>query len=298
MTEQTTSITNAVVPVAGLGTRLLPATKSQPKEMLPVGRKPVVQYVAEELQRAGVSRVCFITGRNKSSIEDHFDHDEELKRTLVATEKPDLLAELAYEDRRMHYLYTRQRHRHGLGDAILHGEPFTAGQPFVVALGDCIIGIHGTSTILERLAACFHETGAACVVALEEVPEERVSRYGIVKPAGDGEVFPLADLVEKPAPAEAPSRLAIAARYVFAPVIFDALRDTAPDANGEVQLTNAMRLLLERGHAVYGVRLRPDEGRHDVGNFESYFKSFVDFMLHDARLGETMRRYMAERTKA
>ena len=197
------AITKAVVPVAGLGTRLLPATKSQPKEMLPVGRKPVVQYVVEELEANGIRQILFITGRNKSSIEDHFDFDYELTRHLREAGKEDLLPELQYERLKLEIFYSRQRRQRGLGDAIGCAEHFTRDQPFVVALGDSIIGLHASSRLVERLTAAFRESGAACAIAVEEVSPGSVSQYGIVRPGSDGEVFPIVDLVEKPSPGPA-----------------------------------------------------------------------------------------------
>src|SRR5512136_29603 len=161
----------AVVPVAGLGTRLLPATKSQPKEMLPVGRKPVVQYVVEELTRVGMRRVLFVTGPGKTSIENHFDWDNELVEALRAAGKEELLEELEFERAPVQYFYTRQRQLLGLGHAVLCSQPFVGDLPFVVALGDSIIGLHAQSDIVRRMTRCFLEQKAEAVVAFEEVPE-------------------------------------------------------------------------------------------------------------------------------
>src|ERR1039457_2060536 len=176
-------IRSAIVPVAGHGTRLLPATKSQPKEMLPVARKPIVQYVAEELVANGIHQVLFVTGRNKSSIENHFDLDPELQRVLSSTNKMELLDELQFEDSVMHYFYTRQRMQRGLGDAILCGENFAGEQPFVVALGDSIIGLNAESRAISRMVDVFESRSASCVIAMEEVPTEETSHYGIIEPA-------------------------------------------------------------------------------------------------------------------
>jgi UTP--glucose-1-phosphate uridylyltransferase len=284
----------AVVPVAGIGTRLLPATKSQPKEMLPVAKKPVVQYVVEELDANGVRQVVFVTGKGKTSIENHFDFDSELMRNLREGGKEELLAELEFERLRMQFLFTRQRRQRGLGDAILCGRPATRDAPFVVALGDSIIGLHGKSTIVARLAALFEAERADCVIALEPVPRENVSAYGVVHPAarlGEG-AYVLDDLVEKPAPAAAPSNLAIAARYVFSPAIYPALERTQPGKAGEIQLTDAIRILLEDGRKVLGVCLEPDEKRYDIGNFESYFEAFIEFALADPQLRPRLARHL------
>jgi UTP--glucose-1-phosphate uridylyltransferase len=177
-----------------------------------------------------------------------------------------------------------------LGDAILCGQHFTKDKPFVVALGDSIIGLNGLSQAVRKLISTYEETGASCVIAVEEVPRDEVSSYGIVKARGEEEVFEILDLVEKPAPETAPSNLAIAARYVFSPSIYTAITETRPDKNGEVQVTDAIRLLLNRGEKIMGVRLPPEDRRYDIGNFGSYFEAFVDFALADPELGEELRK--------
>ncbi len=288
------SIRNAVVPVAGLGTRLLPATKSQPKEMLPVGKKPIVQYIVEELHLCGIERVLFVTGRGKSSIEDHFDDDPDLIRTLRESGKEDLLEELEYERMGVHFLYTRQRRQRGLGDAVLCAEHFAGADPFVVALGDSIIGRHKPSLIVRRLIEAFEAHNASCAIAVEQVPAEQVSMYGIVKPASAGEVFEITDLIEKPRRDEAPSDWAIAGRYVFAPSLFSAIKRTGFDHRGELQLTDAIRVMLGEGERVVGVRLPPEEKRYDIGNFESYFETFVEFALADPEFGPQLRERVKE----
>jgi len=289
------SIQIAVIPVAGLGTRLLPATKSQPKEMLPVAKKPVVQYVVEELEANGMKQILLVTGKNKTSIENHFDFDHELTHHLRETGKETLLPELEYERMRLQFFFTRQRKQKGLGDAILCGQHFTKDKPFVVALGDSILGLNGLSQAVRGLISTYEEAGAACVIAVEEVAREEVSSYGIVKPSGEEEVFEIQDLVEKPAPEIAPSNLAIAARYVFSPSIYEAITDTRPDQSGEVQVTDAIKLLLSRGEKVMGVRLPAEDRRYDIGNFGSYFEAFLDFALADPELGEELRRTLKGR---
>jgi len=285
-------ITVAVVPVAGLGTRLLPATKSQPKEMLPVGRRPVVQYVVEELTEAGIDRVLFVTGRGKTSIENHFDTDFELIQSLRESGKEELLAALEYERATVQYFYTRQRQLLGLGHAVSCAQSFVGNQPFVVALGDSIIGMHAESDVVQRMTRCYHEREAAAVIAFEEVPHDEVSQYGIAKPKSDDELFEIVDLVEKPSPREAPSNLAIAARYVLSPSIFKALARTKRGKGGEIQLTDAIRAIIRNGGRAYGVRLRPGERRYDIGNFEAYFEAFVAFALADPKFGPALRRHL------
>lgn len=291
-------VTKAVVPVAGLGTRLLPATKSQPKEMLPVGRKPVVQYVIEEIEQAGLRSVLFVTGRNKTAIEDHFDRDSELRRALANAKKSDLLAALAYEDANVEFLYIRQSEQLGLGHAISLAEGYAEGQPFAVALGDSIIESKQSPTVLRRLIDAFERAGASAAIAFEEVEPDDVVHYGIADPADTlpgfgGDVFRLRGLVEKPSVADAPSRYAIAGRYVVSSAVFDALRRTLPGKGGEIQLTDALRIMLDEGKTLIGLRMRAGECRHDIGNFESYFRSFLHFALADPDHGAELRKALA-----
>jgi UTP--glucose-1-phosphate uridylyltransferase len=284
----------AIVPVAGQGVRLLPSTKSQPKEMLPVGRKPVVQYVVEELALSGVRRLLFVTGPGKTSIENHFDINAELIAFLRETGREELLEELDFERQDLQYFYTRQRRQLGLGHAVLCARPLVGDQPFVVALGDTIIGLNAQSDIVRRMVEEFDRARADAVVALEAVSPEEVEQYGIVRPGGHSTnaVFEVEDIVEKPSADEAPSTLAVAARYVLAPAIFELLARTPPGKNGEIQLTDAIRLLLREGGKVIGMRLAPGERRFDIGNFESYFRAFVEFALSDPRYGAELREYV------
>ncbi len=284
------SVDIAVVPVAGRGTRLLPLAKSQPKEMLPMGRKPVVQYVVEELARCGIGRLLFVTGPGKTAIENHFDIDVELITHLRETGKEELLQELAFEREDLEYFYTRQRRQLGLGHAVLCAKPVVGDQSFVVALGDSIIGRHAQSAVVRTMIQRFESSRADAVIALEEVPREDVVRYGVAKPRGDiGDVFELADLIEKPSVDEAPSNLAVAARYVFSPAIFDYLEKTEPGKGDEIQLTDAIRALIADGRKVLGVRLTEDERRFDIGNFESYFLAFIEFAMADPQYGPGLR---------
>ena len=289
------SVDLAVVPVAGRGTRLLPLTKSQPKEMLPLGRKPVVQYVVEELARCGIGRLLFVTGPGKAAIENHFDIDKELIDTLRETGKEELLEELAFEREDLEYFYTRQRRQLGLGHAVLCAKPVVGGQSFVVALGDSIIGMRAQSGVVRQMIERFESSRAAAVIAFEEVAPEEVVHYGIAKPRdGLGDVFELDDLVEKPGVEEAPSKLAVASRYVFSPAIFDCLEKTPPGKADEIQLTDAIRMLIRQGRKVLGVRLMADERRFDIGNFESYFLAFCEFALADETYGEPLRRRLTK----
>jgi UTP--glucose-1-phosphate uridylyltransferase len=285
----------AVVPVAGRGTRLLPLTKSQPKEMLPVGRKPVVQYVVEELARCGIGRLLFITGPGKTAIENHFDIDAELIANLRESGKEELLAELAFEREDLQYFYTRQRQQLGLGHAVLCARPVVGSESFVVALGDSIIGLCAQSEVVREMIRQFESAGAAAVIAFEEVPPEEVHQYGIAKPQGAvDDVFELADMIEKPDAREAPSNLAVAARYVLSPAIFDYLERTPPGKGDEIQLTDAIRMMIRDGGKALGVRLPPGQQRFDIGNFESYFQAFAEFALADSQHGPALRSYVAD----
>ena len=287
------SVDLAVIPVAGRGTRLLPLTKSQPKEMLPVGRKPVVQYVVEELARCGLRRLLFVTGPGKTAIENHFDFDAELVAYLRESGKEEQLAELAFEGQAVEYFYMRQRRQLGLGHAVLCARPVVNGQPFVVALGDSIIGLHAQSEVVRAMIEQFEARRAEAVIAFEEVPREEVSHYGIAQPRGEARsVFELVDLIEKPEPAEAPSTLAVAARYVFSPAIFECLERTPPGKGEEIQLTDAIRLLIQQGRRVLGMVLPEGQRRFDIGNFESYYQAFVEFALADPEDGPALRRHL------
>jgi UTP--glucose-1-phosphate uridylyltransferase len=284
-----------VIPVAGRGLSLLPITKSQPKEMLPVGNKPIVQHVVDELIGCGVNRLLFVTGPDKSSIEDHFDINKELIRFLRYQGLEDTLSELAFERKNAAYFYTRQRQQNGLGQAVLCAEPYVNGHCFVVALGDTILGRHTSSGIVSRLVDVFEREGGEVkgVIAFDEVARSEVSRFGIATLGKSfGDCFELVDLVEKPQESETPSCLAVAARYVFSPDIFEYLHKTKPDVNGDIQLTDAIHLLIKDGKRVIGVRLPKSEQRYDIGDFELYYKAFIDFALHDPTRGNEVREYL------
>jgi UTP--glucose-1-phosphate uridylyltransferase len=261
--------------------------------MLPVGRKPVVQYVCEELTGAGLRRILFITGPGKTSLENHFDINEELVQLLRESGKEELLTSLEFERADVQYFYTRQRKALGLGHAVLAARAFVGHEPFVVALGDSIIGLNRQSDIVRRMRQVFDDKQAAAVIALEEVPREEVRHYGIAQPRQSvGGLIELADLVEKPSPADAPSTLAIAARYVLSPSIFEALDATPPGVGGEIQLTDAIRRLIRNGGRAYGIVLGPDERRFDIGNFDAYFRAFVEFALADPKHGPSLRAFV------
>jgi UTP--glucose-1-phosphate uridylyltransferase len=264
--------------------------------MLPVGNKPVVQYVVEELIQCRVKRLLFVTGPGKSAIEDHFDINVNLIRFLRQNGKENLLAELAFEREEAEYFYTRQRQQKGLGHAVLCAEPFVRGHRVVVALGDTILGRSTPSGIVQRMIDLFeyHNGEVKGVIAFDEVPRNEVVHYGIAKPKKfQDDFFELEDLVEKPTAEETPSTLAVAARYVFSPEIFDYLRRTEAGIGGSIQLTDAISQMIRSGKKVLGVRLPADVQRYDIGSFESYYKAFLDFALHDPLRSSSLREFFS-----
>ncbi len=289
-------ITKAIVPAAGLGTRLLPATKSQPKEMLPVGRKPAIQYVVEELQAASLQQILIITGERKRVIEDHLDADPDLVLALEQAGNEAVLEDLAYLESKSRFFFTRQSPPKGLGHAVSLAADFVDSDDFVVALGDSLIAADDPAAPLRAMMAAQERLKAAAIVAVERVPPEDTYRYGIVDVGGVepalGEPVAVTDIVEKPAVEATPSKLAVAARYVFSPAIFGMLNRTLPGKGGEIQLTDAIRLLIQHGDPVYAWLLAPDQRRYDVGNYESYFRAFIDFALTDERYGYLVRKYI------
>lgn len=291
-------VRKAVILVAGFGTRLLPAAKSQPKEMLPVGRKPCVQYVVEEMQGAGVNQILFVTGRKKTSIEDHFDADPELERRIAESGNESLLDELIFRnDGEMNFYFTRQPVQRGTADAVRLAQEFVGEEPFVVAFGDTIIHSAARHNLVERLIRSHAGSGAACTFAVEEVAEDDVYKYGVVRPKGkiSGEEFEIEGLVEKPDRQSAPSRMAIVPRYVFDHTIFDAIRMTLPGKSGEIWLTDSIGVLLKRALSVRCLRLQEAERRYDIGNFETYFKAFIDLALADEKFGYLVRQHIERR---
>jgi UTP--glucose-1-phosphate uridylyltransferase len=287
-------IKKAVIPAAGLGTRMLPLTKTQPKEMMPIASKPCIQYIVEELASVGVEQVLIITGQKKRSIEDHFDKDNELNNMLQRSEQQALLQTLEYEDMNVQFFYTRQSRPAGLGDAINHARNFINNEPFIIALGDSIIHSEENQCLLQRMLNTYADHNNSLILGTREVPLEEVSRYGIVKPKNgtDQPVVEIDDVVEKPPVKTTPSRLAFAARYILPPTIFDALDRTSPGKGGELQLTDGIRLLLKEGTLGYSVKLTDKEKRYDIGNMGSYFEAFVDFALQDEKYGYQLRQYL------
>ena len=279
-------IRTAVIPAAGLGTRFLPATKAQPKEMLPIVDKPCIQYIIEEAIDSGIEDILIITGRNKRAIEDHFDRAVELELTLKAQGKYDLLG-LVQELSRVTIHYVRQKEPKGLGHAVLCAKHFVGDEPFAVLLGDDIMDAE--VPVLKQLMDVYEDCEGS-VLGVQEVPKDRVSSYGVVKPVAVKErLWRADDLVEKPSVEEAPSRLAVLGRYIISPEIFGILEKTQPGRGGEIQLTDALKKLSER-EPVYAYEF---EGRrYDVGDKQGYLEATVDFALKRPDLREPFLRYL------
>jgi len=266
----------AIIPAAGLGTRFLPVTKSQPKEMLPVVDKPCIQYVVEEAVVAGTDELLIVTGRGKRAIEDHFDRSLELEHLLDAAGKSAELATVREISELVEVFYVRQKQPSGLGHAVLCGAPFTDDESFYVLLGDELVP---GCTILPRLREVHERTGAS-VIAVVPAPAEHVSRYGVIggDDLGDG-VWRVRELVEKPAIADAPSNLRIFGRYLLTPAVMEVLAATPPGKGGEIQLTDALVTLLER-EELYAVVVDPTEG-FDTGNVLAWLEANVALALED-----------------
>jgi UTP--glucose-1-phosphate uridylyltransferase len=282
------AVRKAVFPAAGLGTRFLPATKAQPKEMLVLVDKPVIQYGVEEAVASGVDNIILVTGRGKNAIEDHFDVSVELETFLEARGKMDLLAEIRKVSNLINFAYVRQGEPLGLGHAVLVTRDLVGNEPFAVILGDDVID--AAPPALAQMVAVFDRVGGP-VLAVERVPQDQVSSYGIVKVAealADG-VYRVEDLVEKPRQEEAPSNLAIIGRYILTPDIFPALKATAADRTGEIQLTNGLRRLL-RDRPIYAYEIRGT--RHDTGNKLGFLKAVVYFALRRPELAAPFRDYL------
>jgi UTP--glucose-1-phosphate uridylyltransferase len=283
-------VKKAVFPVAGLGTRFLPATKSSPKEMLPLIDKPLVQYVVEEAVAAGIEQILFVTGRSKRAIEDHFDISFELEALLYDKGKDAELSQIREIAELVNIFYVRQKQALGLGHAILCAREFVGNEPFAVLLGDDIID--ADQPCLGQLLDVFRKYRGS-VLALERVPLENISSYGCVAATTISErVFEVTDMVEKPKPAEAPSDLAIIGRYVLTPEIFPILEKQEPGKGGEIQLTDAIRKLLQE-EAVYGCLF--DGLRHDCGDKLGFLKATVDMALKRKEFNGEFENYLRER---
>jgi UTP--glucose-1-phosphate uridylyltransferase len=285
-------IRKAVIPAAGLGTRFLPVTKSMPKEMLPIIDKPVIQYVVEEAIDAGIDDIIIITGRGKRAIEDYFDAAPELEMRLSSQQKEETLSRLKKITDFPGIHYIRQKEPLGLGDAILKAEKHIGNEPFAVLLGDDIVA--NTNSCTGQLMSVFSRFRAS-VISVEEVPPEKVSSYGIIKGSViEPDLYAIEDIIEKPTPALAPSTMGAVGRYIFIPEIFDCLKYTSPGVGNEIQLTDAIRLLLKK-HPVYGFKFKGK--RYDTGDKLGYIETIIDYALRDPELQENLKKFLTDRLR-
>jgi UTP--glucose-1-phosphate uridylyltransferase len=283
-------VRRAVFPAAGLGTRFLPATKAQPKEMLPLVDKPIIQYAVEEAIASGLENLVIITGRGKNAIEDHFDISYELEKILEERGKSDLLSLVRAVSDMVHIAYVRQKEALGLGHAILVARDLMNNEPFAVLLGDDVI-VAEVPCIRQMIE--IYERYEVSVIAIMEVPAEETSRYGIIKgqpvPGSDGRLFEVLDMVEKPKVEEAPSNLAIIGRYILTPGIFEMLEATGKGSGGEIQLTDGLRRLLSR-EKILAYKFQGK--RHDAGDKLGFLQATVEFALKNEELGPAFRAYL------
>lgn len=288
----TAKVRKAVFPAAGLGTRFLPATKAQPKEMLPLVDKPLIQYGVEEAMHSGIQNIIIVTGRGKSSIEDHFDVSFELEHLLESKNKADMLSMVRAISDMIDVSYVRQKEALGLGHAVLRAKELVGMEPFSVVLSDDIIA--SEVPCIRQLLDVYEYYGAS-VLALMEVPKDQISAYGVVdaEPVSDNgrenRLFRIRNMVEKPKPADAPSNLAIIGRYVLTPEIFTCIESIEPGSGGEIQLTDALKFML-RNRPIYGLKF---EGkRYDAGDKLGFLKATVEFALNRHDLGQPFREYL------
>ena len=282
-------VTKAVIPAAGLGTRVLPATKAQPKEMLVIVDKPSLQYIIEELVESGIKDIIIITGRNKNSIEDHFDYSYELEDTLKKDGKDKLLGKVESISSMANICYVRQNHPKGLGHAILKAKSFVGDEPFVIALGDDIV--YNDIPVAKQLIDNYSKYQSS-IVGCQEVKAEDVSKYGIVKPTKnlDDKTVEMDDFIEKPAMEEAPSRLACLGRYLLTPKIFEYLEKEKPGKGGEIQLTDAILDMLKDGEKVIAYEF--DGKRYDIGNKFGLLKANIEFGLRNEETRDELLNYL------
>ena len=263
------SIKKCLFPAAGYGTRFLPATKAMPKEMLPIVTKPLIQYAVEEAMNAGISEVGIVTGRGKRAIEDHFDISYELEHQIAGSDKEELLAGTREIMERCTFSYTRQKEMKGLGHAILSGETLIGNEPFAVVLADDYCVTEGAGVLAQMVK--LYEKYQCSIVAIEEIPKDETYKYGVIEGDLEAEdVYRIRNMVEKPAPAEAPSNLAIIGRYILSPDIFDVIRNTPPGKNGEVQITDALQLQARQGNVI-GYRFAGR--RFDCGSIDGFIEA-------------------------
>ena len=282
-------IRKAVIPAAGFGTRFLPETKAMPKEMLPIVDKPTIQYIVEEIKASGIEQILIISGHAKRAIEDHFDSSPELEQHLYESGKMDLLKEVRQvASVKIHY--TRQQYMRGLGDAILCAKEFMDGEPFGVILGDDVVYNGSGEPALKQLISQYDKTGGT-IIGCQLVRPEQVSSYGIINgtPTENPDLLKVKNMIEKPSIEEAPSRFAALGRYVITPEVFKILEQTKPGKGGEIQLTDALRVMAKNGN-VYAYNFKGQ--RYDTGNKLGYLKATVDFALRRDDIGPEFRQYL------
>jgi len=283
-------IKKAVIPAAGWGTRFLPITKSQPKEMIPIVDTPVIQYVVEEAVASGITDILMIIGKGKRAIEEHFDRSPILEESLVAKKQFELLEKVKKISQLANIHFIWQKEMNGLGDAIRYASDHVGNEPFAVLLGDTLISGEG-EPITKQLMDVY-ERYKSSVVALEEVPRNKVHRYGVIKGKTlEKNVMIAEDFIEKPTVEEAPSNLAIASRYIFTPEIFKYLEKTKPGKNNEIQLTDAMRDMVKR-YAMYGLQFKGK--RYDIGNKLDFIKTNIIYGLMNEEIGDPLRKWLKE----
>lgn len=285
-------VRKAIIPAAGLGTRFLPATKALAKEMLPIVDKPTIQFIVEEARKSGIQDIVVVDGKNKRSIEDHFDSNPELEDNLRDKHKDEML-KLVQETTDINIYFIRQSHPRGLGDAVLTARDFIGDEPFVVMLGDDLNNINNNGTPLTKeLIDSYHETGAS-TLAVMRVPHEDTSKYGVINPSKEVKpgLFNVTSFVEKPDPKDAPSDLAIIGRYVFTPEIFDVLAKTEPGKGNEIQLTDAINTL-NKTQRVFAHEYKGD--RYDVGNKFGWIETNIEYGLNHPEVKDELREYIKE----
>lgn len=285
-------VRKAIIPAAGLGTRFLPATKALAKEMLPIVDKPTIQFIVEEARKSGIQDIVVVDGKNKRSIEDHFDSNPELEDNLRDKHKDEML-KLVQETTDINIYFIRQSHPRGLGDAVLTARDFIGDEPFVVMLGDDLNNINNNGTPLTKeLIDSYHETGAS-TLAVMRVPHEDTSKYGVINPSKEVKpgLFNVTSFVEKPDPKDAPSDLAIIGRYVFTPEIFDVLAKTKPGKSNEIQLTDAINTL-NKTQRVFAHEYKGD--RYDVGNKFGWIETNIEYGLNHPEVKDELREYIKE----
>lgn len=284
-------ITKAVIPAAGFGTRFLPASKAQPKEMLPIVDTPTIQYVVEEVEKAGISDILMIIGKAKRAIEEHFDRNFELEAELAGKNRLQELNDIRRISEIANIFFIYQKELNGLGDAVNYARSHVGQEPFVVLLGDTIIDTDNGQSITAEMIRVYEQYQAP-VVLLEEVDPRKVSRYGIVGGTMiDSQIVEINQLVEKPAVEQAPSNLAVAGRYILTPDIFECIDQTPRGKNDEIQLTDAMQLLLKR-RRFYGLKLKGV--RHDIGNKLDYVKTNILYAMKRKDMGEAIKKFIRE----